>query len=459
MITTEATGTAPRRLRFLALGAAAVLALAACSSGPSSDKANGGSSAKPLSDAQLADALKKPAQLTFWTWVGGIEDEVKLFEDKYPNIKVKVVNAGQGSAEYTKLRTALKAGTGAPDVVQVEFQFIPTFTTTGDLLDLSRYGANSVKDKFVDWTWSQVSQDGKVYGVPQDTGPMGMLYRQDIFDKYGIEVPKTWDEFAAAARKLHAANPKVYLTNFAPNEGGVINGLAWQAGSKPFESTGPTSLKIHLDDAGFQKVVSVWEPLIKEGVVSTDPDFTDSWYQGLAKGKYASWLTAAWGPLFLQGTAKGTSGKWRAAPLPQFEAGQQVSGNWGGSTSAVTSKTKYPEAAAALAIFLNSDEQSTKLLATKQFLFPATKAMLEDPGFIDEKVPFYGGQQVNRIFADISSTVSKDFEWSPFQDYVYSSSNDTLGKAVTARQDLGPAVQNWQNSVVEYAKKQGFTVS
>jgi multiple sugar transport system substrate-binding protein len=136
-----------------------------------------------------------------------------------------------------------------------------------------------------------------------------------------------------------------------------------------------------------------------------------------------------------------------------------VSGNWGGSTSAVTAKTKYPEAAAALAIFLNSDEQSTKLLASKQFLFPATKAMLADPAFIDQKVPFYGGQQVNRIFADISATVSTDFEWSPFQDYVYSSSNDTLGKALTARQDLGPAVQKWQDSVVEYAKKQGFTVS
>jgi len=39
-----------------------------------------------------------------------------------------------------------------------------------------------------------------------------------MFDQYGIQVPTTWDEFAAAARKLHAANPNVYLTNIAPNQ-------------------------------------------------------------------------------------------------------------------------------------------------------------------------------------------------------------------------------------------------
>ena len=59
---------------------------------------------------------------------------------------------------------------------------------------------------------AQVSgPNGEVWAIPQDTGPLGMLYRKDIFDQYGIQAPTTWDEFAAAARKLHAANPKAYL--------------------------------------------------------------------------------------------------------------------------------------------------------------------------------------------------------------------------------------------------------
>src|SRR5439155_110898 len=77
---------------------------------------------------------------------------------------------------------------------------------------------------------------GQVWAIPQDSGPMGMLYRKDIFDKYGITVPKTWDEFAAAARKLHSAAPNVYMTNLAQSQAGVWCGLLWQAGVKPFEN-------------------------------------------------------------------------------------------------------------------------------------------------------------------------------------------------------------------------------
>src|SRR5882672_3965387 len=173
--------TAHTLTRIAVAATVAALALSACSSTKSD------TSTKSLSADQLAAELAKPATLTMWTWVSGMDEEVALFEKKYPNIKVNVVNGGQGGAEYTKLRTALTAGKDAPDLAQIEYQEVPAFATTGDLLDLTPYGANGIKDKFVGWTWSQVALDGKVYAIPQDTGPMGMLYRADIFQQYGID--------------------------------------------------------------------------------------------------------------------------------------------------------------------------------------------------------------------------------------------------------------------------------
>ncbi len=90
--------------------------------------------------------------LTFWSWVPDIEKEIKLFEESHPDIKIKYVNAGQGTPQYTKLRTALKSGTGEPDVVQIEFQYIPTFRQIDALADISQNGASDVEDDFVDWT-------------------------------------------------------------------------------------------------------------------------------------------------------------------------------------------------------------------------------------------------------------------------------------------------------------------
>jgi multiple sugar transport system substrate-binding protein len=444
-----------RQLIATAVAAVAALTIAGCSDSSSPTPA----AATTVTQADIDKAMTTPTTLNFWTWVPNIDKEVALFQAKYPAIKVNVVNAGQGLEAYTKLRTALKAGKGAPDLAQIEFQYIPTFSITKSLVDLRPYGADAIKDKFVDWTWNQVTgPNGEVLAYPQDTGPMGMLYRADLFEKYQIDVPKTWDEFAAAARKLHAADPKVYLTDMAANEQGAWHGLMWQAGSKAYSVNG-TTVGLAVNDAASKKVADYWGGLAKEGVIATDPDFTDTWFQGLNNGKYATWLTAAWGPVFLGGSAKSTAGKWRAAPLPQWDASKPVSGNWGGSTTAVMTGTANPIAAAKFAEFLNTDPETTKMFNTEQNFFPATKALLTDPAFAGQKSDFFGGQQVNELFAGIGDTVDKGWQWPPFVDQSVKDWTETAGKALADKGDVAAATDQWQQRLTAYAKDQGFTVS
>ncbi|GGW69953.1 extracellular solute-binding protein [Streptomyces galilaeus] len=448
-----------RMSRRLFLTTTGALSLGAALTACGGDSGGSPAATEPVGQADIDKAMRTPTELTFWTWVPDIAKEVALFEKKYPAVKVKVVNAGQGTPQYTKLRTALKAGSGAPDLVQIEYQAIPTFTITDSLLDLRPYGAAALKERFVDWTWSQVSgSGGEVWAIPQDTGPMGMLYRQDIFDEHGIEVPTTWDEFAAAARKLHKADPDVYLTNLAANQPAAWHGLQWQAGAKPYASSGKSDITISVDDAASRKLGEYWGGLAKEGVIGVEPDFTDAWYAALNKGKYATWITAAWGPVFLSGSAKATAGKWRAAPLPQWDAAKPSSGNWGGSTTAVIRAGKNPIAAAVFAQFLNSDPASARMFATEQFFFPATKALLTDAEFIGQTPSFYGGQKVNQLFAGIGSTVDADFQWPPFLDQTATDWTETVGKSLADRTDTVRALGTWQSRLTTYAKGQGFTV-
>ncbi|MCW2804597.1 MAG: extracellular solute-binding protein family 1 [Propionibacteriaceae bacterium] len=446
------------RRRFL-LGTATItsaLFFAGCGGGGATDTAP---AAQKLSQAEIDTAMNTDTTLTFWTWVPDIQKEVDLFEKKYPKIKVKVVNVGQGAPHYQKLRAAIQAGQGAPDVTQVEFQHIPSFTLGGDLLDISPYGAADVKSQYPDWVWSQVVKGEAVYAVPQDVGPTGLLYRDDLLKAAGIEVPTTWEEFATASEKYRAANPKSYLSNFAPNEAGQFLSYVWQTGARPFSFDGQQTVKIDLASDQAKQVATYWGDLIAKDAASVDPDFTDSWYQGLSNGKYASWPTAAWGPVFLQGTAKKTSGKWRATDMPQWDPAKPAAGNWGGSTDAVLKSSKNPIAAAQLALFINTDHESALKLATEQFLFPASNDILNDPKFAEQAAPFYGGQKVNAKFTEISKTVTPDFQWVPFMDYVYSSFNETLGKSIADKSDLVAGLQSWQDQVAKYAKDQGFTVS
>jgi len=452
------------RRKFLISTAAAASSawfLAACGGGGD----EGNAPAAPQSPSQVPQseidkAMDTETTLTFWTWVPDIQNEIKLFTTTYPKIKVNLVNVGQGAPHYQKLRTAIQAGQGAPDVAQVEFQFINSFTLgDGNLLDLTPHVPATLKDSYPEWVWSQVNTNGGLWGIPQDTGPMGLLYRDDLLTQAGVEVPKTWDDLAAAAQTYHSKNPKSYLVNVSPAQPGQFVAYLWQAGVRPFTFDGKQTVKVDLANPEAQKVAKFWGDLVTSGTASNDVDFEDTWYQGLANGKYATLPIAAWGPVFLQGTAGKTSGKWRANDLPQWDPSKVVSSNWGGSTDAVLKLSKNPIAASQLALFINTDKESALKFANEQFLFPAMKEILTDPSFVNQESKFYGGQKVNEKFAQISETVSPDFQWLPFMDYVYTNFDETLGKAFADKTDAVAGLQAWQDACAKFAKDQGFTVS
>lgn len=433
---------------------AAALVLSGCTGGSS----GGGGDSGAVSQDDIDKAMTTPTELTFWTWVPDIQNEVDLFEAKYPDIKVTVENVGQGLPHYQKLRSAIEAGEGAPDVAQIEYQYIPSFVLPESLLDLTPYGADDLSGDYVEWAWNQVSPGDEVWAIPQDVGPMGNLYREDILTAAGItEPPATYDDYAAAAKAVKEKTGS-YISNLGATQAGQMIGFFWQAGIKPFGYDGKETVSIDVNSDEAKKVADYWTELIQADLISTDVDFNDEWYQGLANGKYAGWLTAAWAPVFLQGTAESTSGLWRAAPLPQWSAGDQVSGNWGGSSDAVLAGSKNPIAAYELAKFINNDDESAMKLATEQFLYPPQVSVLEDPAFVDQESEFYGGQKVNALFADISTTVDTDFQWVPFMDYVYSTYEETMGTVIAAKGDISAALDVWQDQLVTYAEDQGFTV-
>ncbi|MEV7416766.1 extracellular solute-binding protein [Streptomyces sp. NPDC089919] len=219
-------------MRAAALAALVPLALTACGGGEDSSGASG-PGAGPGAGAVRA-ALEQPAELTFWSWVPNIDRTVALFEAKYPKIKVKLVNAGQSKDEYTKLTTVLKAGTGAPDVAQIEYFALPQFALTKSLVDLTGYGAGALRDTFAASAWDQVAVAGGIYGIPQDTGPMAMFYRKDVLARFGAAPPRTWAEYAELGRRIHRADPDAYLSYTDPGDAGTANSLLWQAGGKPF---------------------------------------------------------------------------------------------------------------------------------------------------------------------------------------------------------------------------------
>jgi multiple sugar transport system substrate-binding protein len=444
--------TSGPRARRLALAAAALIAASVLAGCGSSDDGGGGVEAGSADD--LDAALAKGGTITYWTWTPSAEAQVAAFEDQYPNVDVKLVNAGTGNDHYTKLQNAIKAGSGGPDVAQVEYQALPQFALPGDLVDLRQYGLDEYADDYTPSTWAAVHAGDGLYGLPQDSGPMAMFYNKEVFDKLGIDVPTTWDEYIAAARKIKDKDPSSCITNDS-GDPGFTTSMIWQAGGTPFQTDGD-QVTIDLQDQGTLKWTGVWNTLLEDKLVCTIPGWTEEWFKALGDGTIASIGLGAWAPGVFEQSVPDGAGKWRAAPMPTYD-GQPATAENGGSTESVLKQSQNPALAAAFVRWLNHDEGIEPFLASGGF--PATVADLQNPAFVEKKLDYFGGQQVNRVLTDAATHVVEGWHYLPYELYANTIFGDTVGKSYQNHSALDAGLVAWQEALVKYGDEQGFTVN
>ena len=212
--------------------------------------------------------------------------------------------------------------------------------------------------------------------------------------------PKTWAEFAKAAAGDQVEDRLVH--HEPPDLGRRRTGTA--SSGRPARSRSRSTARRRSASTSTpprrRRSSTSGRTSITKELVATDADFTDELYQGLSRGKYASWNVAAWGPIFLQGTAKNTSGKWRAATIPQWNAGENVSGNWGGSTDAVMEALAEQDRrlrVREVAQHRHASRRSSSRTSSSCSRRPRRRS--QDPDFTDQKLGVLrrpAGQQVLR---------------------------------------------------------------
>lgn len=437
-----------RLVRGVGLLAALALGATACGSGDDS------SGQKEVGASDIQAALKKGGTVTVWAWEPTLKQVAADFEKKYPKVDIKLVNAGTGNDQYKALQNAISAKKGVPDVAQIEYYALSQYALTKGLTDLKAFGADKLADSYSPGPWNSVKSGDGIYGLPMDSGPMALFYNKKVFDKYKIEVPTTWDEYVEAARKLHKADPKAYITSDV-GDAGLTTSLLWQAGSHPYKVDG-TKVGIDFTDAGAKQYTDTWQKLIDEKLLSPVVAWSDDWYKGLGDGTIATLATGAWMPANFASGVKNAAGDWRVAPLPQWTQGQTASAENGGSSLALPALGKNKELAYAFVEYANSGAGVQTRI--KNGAFPATTKDLGSQEFQNTPFPYFGGQKANKIFAESASNVSTDWKYLPYQVYANSIFNDTVGKAYVSSTKLTDGLKAWQEESVKYGNEQGFTM-
>ncbi|GHA66355.1 ABC transporter substrate-binding protein [Streptomyces termitum] len=398
-----------------------------------------------------------PVTLTFWGWAKGTKDVVDAFNASHTGIKVKFEEIPSGTAGgYAKISNAVKAG-NAPDLVSIEYPSLPEFVSSGALQDIGDAFTEADRAKFLPQAIDLTTLGGKNWAVPFDAAPQAFFYRKDLFEKYKVTVPTTWDEFRTAAEQVRKADAKARIATFFPDDPTTFEAMAWQAGAQWFKA-GEDSWKIDTADAATTRVTAYWQGLLDDGLVHKNASFSPEWTGSLKNGTTLGYLGASWGAGVLKGTLPEQSGKWAVAPVPSWD-GKPASGMLGGSTFAVTKDSRNKAAAVEFAKWMTTTEEGVKarIASGTSSAFPAATALRPTAKKAFD-ASFYGGQDIYALFETAGASIGKNWSWGPTTGTTNTTIKDRFGAVTAGGPTLADAVKAGHDATVAELTRRGLKV-
>jgi lactose/L-arabinose transport system substrate-binding protein len=427
-----------KKFRFIAIS---LMLFAACAAVFASGK----------QDAAAAKS-DKPVELTVWTWTYKCLNDwlVPAFEKKNPGIKIETISMSHPDT-HDKAFVAIATGSGAPDFLTIDSAYIQKFIDQGGLVDMTDY-VKPIAKNFPDYKIANDSDaSGRIFGVPFDCGPVGMYYRKDIFDKYNVKLPETWDEYIEAGKQLKKNG--VYITSVSiaaaamdasmHGEVGLHGLLTQQQAGAYFDK----ALKPTLNTPESVRAMKLIKQMVDEGIAANVAQGSPAQYEMFDKGQIATIISAAWYVNTLYNYVQKDSpafGNWRVAKLPAFEKGGIRASNLGGSEVAIPKQTSAAKKEAAMKFidYACSSLEGAKVHADYGE-FPAFLPSYSSDIVQQKTFDMFSDQKIYKLFAEITPTVPTAWRIPPkyteVQSILQAKMNAILTNAVSVEAGLEQA--------------------
>ncbi len=336
----------------------------------------------------------EPIVLSVWAWDGVIaESLIDEFEATHPGIRIEVANSSFDQHHNGLLNALIDDGT-LPDVAAIERTYLPDFLAhSGQFVDLAGFGALDLESSYLQWRWDEgVDAEGRVIGLPTDTGGLALAYRTDLFEAAGLpfdretvaERVSTWDGFLELGTEYVAANTG---TSFVDGVDTLYRAHLGQKANAYVDGEG----QVVIDTS----VAETWDFVIE--AVERDfsaglPQFSAEWNDGFANSSFATIAAPSWMRGVIEANAPGSENLWSLVPVPG------VGGNWGGSQLTAPAGDNEGEAAQFITFMTSVDTQRKLFIENSNF--PSTPELYETDeitGWVDD---FFGGQRVGEIYSE-----------------------------------------------------------
>ena len=238
---------------------------------------------------------------------------------------------------FEKAMLDLASRTGAYDVIMMDDPWFPRLASEEKLAALEplyqKEGLPGPDDDFIPTSLKLCHEpypSGRLCALPYVGNSQFFFYRKDLFDKHGLQAPKTWEEVRSAARKIQEAEKGIYgyVMRAGPGNAAVADFMPvmWAFGADLLSPAGEPRLNTPeaAEALNFMVEMGKWTP---PGYVSFNADEVNAHLlQGTAAMciNWPSWISAMDDP-----SKSRVVGKIAYAPMPgQRNPGQAATGNW-----------------------------------------------------------------------------------------------------------------------------------
>ena len=350
---------------------------------------------------------------------------------------------------HDQLLVTAQAGSGGPDIADVEISQFPRFIK-GDVLfvdlqaKLKQMGEwdNLYHPSATDpWSWK-----GKTYGIGNELNACLLSYRWDVWKKAGVNTEiGTWAEFVEEAKRFHKDTGD-HLLDQAYLDWGQWWLLTLQQGGGFFGSNG----KPIVDSPESLRTLSWMQKAVKDGWSTLRPA-GQAYNVALEQGKIASLLGPSWQfSGFVQQNIASTKGKWHLMPFPRWEAGGSRTATQGGTGVAVLSTSEFAEEARDFVLFEHTTAKALLHDYDLRQVWPSYKPAFKDRR-LTQPMEFFDGQRVGDLISEVSPEINKSY-MSPYWAETTSA---------FTRLGLTPAMQNVRMSprnALEAAQKESLSI-
>lgn len=331
------------------------------------------------SDANSSGDDGEKITLTFWDMHTNAESEffqglVDEYNSSQDNVVVEYSTSDAGSYTTTKLPTAFANGSG-PDIFMVSPGDFMKFADSGAMLDLNPHFPEGAKEDFLPSSLEAVTLDGKVLALPYELELLGLYYNEDMLKEQNIEVPKTWDELQAAAKKLTSdeVTGLILPSDKGPYFNFIYYPFLWQTGGNVLNEGGTESV---FNSPEAAKSLDFWGSFFQEGSTPTKLQL-GPWEIGhLGQKTAAMQVVGTW---VINAIEKDFSDvPINVAPLPIPEGGQQVTAA-GGWKMAANAKSEHAEEAAKFIMWAFAEDPERALAWNRdiKFSYSPRKSVVE----------------------------------------------------------------------------------